>query len=400
MRNIWNNNRHSYPLHDNISKSNLQEKHHNNIENVLKDVKKEEASLKNKKNRVDKSPMSRQKSSVPLLIPPPLTVSQQLKTKIKKDNMKQIDSNEPVKEETIEKVEELFPELKDLEKLLTDLIEEEPQENDRQEEVEEVEDEEIDLENEENKNEYQDECEEASNTDYMKNEQLDLKNVKKYLGNKLEQTSSESNPNMDDYHTSEEEDREDFYIKNNSSDKETSVVIAKLPVLLSNVQADINISDTLKLPNTLSSITNSEWEIGKVEAKTIIPSNTLFLNGTLITTIDYIEEKGSIQSMKLEIPWEHTMNMQWEVLPDIATRDKKDYMFSSNKDLNPSFHHELFETYVEKLQYKVQKVHFVWHEELEKKVGEPTFWIKGNATLHIDILQHKFMRLRCTREGN
>ena len=175
--------------------------------------------------------------------------------------------------------------------------------------------------------------------------------------------------------------------------KKTTTV--KMPVLLTELETDVDIVESTDLLMPLDNILKVEWSVQSLDCKVIIPSKTVFLEGEFIAEIEFgnKELENEIQSLKIIIPWKKTENIHWLSVPDIPYSNQKEFMFQSQQEHNSNYHYEAYQKFAEPIQSQLKQVHFVWHQELNST--EKQLQVNGVAQLSIHIMQDQFIILEC-----
>jgi hypothetical protein len=172
--------------------------------------------------------------------------------------------------------------------------------------------------------------------------------------------------------------------------KKKPLPIVKLPVLLANMEIDIDIFDSYDLFLPLSRITKLDWSVHSLESRVVLPSNTVFLKGVFIADIEYVKEK-STHSSKIQVPWQKTINVDWVYPPLMGSSSQEEFMFDDGNE--NSIHHQFHEQYADQIQHHLQSMNFIWHEELHLQADTPKLFIQGRAILSIDLLQPQYIDL-------
>ena len=195
-----------------------------------------------------------------------------------------------------------------------------------------------------------------------------------------------------------EDNNEKSFEKNSflidAKDKKQSTIV-KLPVLLANLNIEIDILENIKFFMPLENISKVEWSMGSLHCKVALPSTTLFLKGELIADIEFSNNgvNNTIHSLKVPIPWSKTTTVHWLTLPDLSHSYQNEFMFQSQHDPNGNFHYESYEKYAEAITSQLNQITFVSHHELDSK--DQQLQIFGTACLAINLMQEQFVDLKC-----
>ncbi|MBM7622069.1 hypothetical protein JOC95_003979 [Bacillus tianshenii] len=169
--------------------------------------------------------------------------------------------------------------------------------------------------------------------------------------------------------------------------------LIRLPVILSETDLEYEIFDSYPLPAPISTIIKSEWSVHSIEARVPLPSNIAFIKGTLVLILDYTCEKQTLHSVKVQVPWSHTLEVDWLVKPEISKSEKKEYMFRASDCDEPSLHYEYCAEYAKPVHFDLSEVNFVWHEELDKPVNKSKIAIHGIARFSLNLLQEQYVKI-------
>lgn len=178
------------------------------------------------------------------------------------------------------------------------------------------------------------------------------------------------------------------------NEKEKTVTV-KLPVLLTELETEIDIIETIDLSKPLNNIVKIEWSIHSLDCKVAVPSKTAFLKGEFIATCEFSnkESENKIQALKFFIPWSKTVNINWVTVPDFPFSKEKEFIFLDQHQHNANNHYEFHQKFSEPIQSQLKKVHFVWHQELNST--EKQLLVNGVAQLSIHFMQDQYIDLDC-----
>jgi hypothetical protein len=207
---------------------------------------------------------------------------------------------------------------------------------------------------------------------------------------KIEESSSSENK-MKDVLFEQTESKNPCHLK---QQKDANPII-KVPVLLSTVNINIDIFDSLDLLNSISSISKIDWSIHSSEIRALLPSTFVFFKGILVANIEYITKKtgNSVHNITIQVPWKKATNIQWIHPPVIPSRRQNTFMFQSNDKEDSSYHHEYQEQFIDPIQHVLRSIYFVWNEELDSQIDASRLFLQGTATLRLDLLQEQYMKL-------
>ena len=183
------------------------------------------------------------------------------------------------------------------------------------------------------------------------------------------------------------------YFTNLIEKKKTITV--KMPVLLTELETDIDINETIDLLMLLDNILKVEWAIQLLDCKVVLPSETVFLKGECVAEIEFSnkELENNIQSLKISIPWTKIVNVNWITVPDLSYSNQKEFIFQAQHEHDSNYHYEDYQKFSEPIQSQLKQVHFVWHQELNST--EKQLQVNGVAQLSIHFMQDQFIELDC-----
>ena len=175
--------------------------------------------------------------------------------------------------------------------------------------------------------------------------------------------------------------------------KKTTTV--KMPVLLAELETDVDIVESTDLLLPLDNILKIQWSVQSLDCKVVLPSKTVFLKGEFIAEIEFSnkELENEIHSLKITIPWKKTENIHWLSVPDLPSSNQKEFMFQFQQEHDSNYHYEAYQKFAEPIQSQLKQVHFVWNQELKPK--EKQLQVNGVAQLSIHLMQDQFIELDC-----
>lgn len=192
-------------------------------------------------------------------------------------------------------------------------------------------------------------------------------------------------------------DYERFFQKNTHfidlvEEKKTTV---KMQVLLTKLETDIDIVETIGLLMPFENIVKVEWSIQSLDCKVVLPSDTVFLKGEFVAKIEF-SNKGldnKIQSLNVAIPWSKTTNINWMTAPEFPHSGQNEFMFQCQREQDSSFHYEAYYKFAEPIHSRLNQINFVWYQELNSK--DDYLQVNGVAQLSIHFIQEQFIELDC-----
>lgn len=186
--------------------------------------------------------------------------------------------------------------------------------------------------------------------------------------------------------------RDTDFINNINKRKPATV---KMQVLLSRLETEIDIVETVELLRPIENIVKVEWSIQSLDCKVVLPSKTVFLKGEFVADIEFSNKglESRIQSIKVSIPWSKTSSINWLVVPDYPHSRQNEFQFQSHNEHTSSFHYESHHKFSEPIHSHLKQTDFVWHQELNSK--DKHLQVNGVAQLSIDFLQEQYIELDC-----
>ncbi|MBX9974013.1 hypothetical protein [Cytobacillus firmus] len=169
----------------------------------------------------------------------------------------------------------------------------------------------------------------------------------------------------------------------------------KVPVLVEKLNIEIDIFDAFPIHLPIKNITKLEWSIQTLETNVILPSSVIFLKGTLIADLEYVDNAagGSLHTMKIPVKWDKTADADWLYPPVMPIAGfQKEYTFKTDDGQGISSHYEAAQYFSEKIEAQLQSIHFVWHNDILEN-EKPEIYIQGTAILEIDLLQKQYVDL-------
>ncbi len=193
----------------------------------------------------------------------------------------------------------------------------------------------------------------------------------------------------------EEEISQDESFENKYCESKTPMPTVKIPVLVGKLDIELDIFDIFPLDEPIKNISKVEWSIQSLETHTVLPSKIIFIKGTLIADIEYVNsgEKTSLHSAKIPISFNKTSEVCWLFPPDMPqAKTQKEFMFKSDGCDVLSSHFESSQSFTEKIKSHIRSIHFVWHNDITG-TEKPGLEVQGRAILEIDLLQEQYVDL-------
>lgn len=140
------------------------------------------------------------------------------------------------------------------------------------------------------------------------------------------------------------------------TEKEKTVTV-KMPVLLTELETEVDIIETIDLLKPLNNILKIEWSIQSLDCQVVLPSKTAFLKGEFIATCEFNnkESVNKIQALKFFIPWSKTVNINWVTAPDFPFSNEKEFTFQAQHQHNANNHYEFHQKFSEPIQSQLKK---------------------------------------------
>ncbi|WP_174615528.1 hypothetical protein [Virgibacillus ihumii] len=184
--------------------------------------------------------------------------------------------------------------------------------------------------------------------------------------------------------------------QHSGSDKENGTVmergtVVKLPVLLAEVNFDIDIIESYDFVCPAANVSRVNWSLKSLDVRALLPSNTVFFKGKLIADVEYVSEKTTkLQTMKLFIDWKKTVDVDWLVNPEIGSSFRKEFTFKSS-DQEVITHNEFSQSFADKVKEQLCGVTFVWHTDPNSHGEAAELNIEGSAHVSANLLQQQYV---------
>jgi hypothetical protein len=170
----------------------------------------------------------------------------------------------------------------------------------------------------------------------------------------------------------------------------------KIPVVLSTLQVEVSIFEDVELPFPIEHIHSIHWSIQSLKTHVPIPAAIVFVKGTLVASIEYVNpgETASIHSIKIPIQWSHTSPTRWRLPPDIPKSEKSEYTFRAENTQEPTTHHECHYSFCDSIEHFLQDFTFISQHESIKQNGHSTLKIQGCLQVCLHLTQEQFVHIR------
>ncbi|WP_157130864.1 hypothetical protein [Halobacillus mangrovi] len=174
-------------------------------------------------------------------------------------------------------------------------------------------------------------------------------------------------------------------------EQEEDPLLVKLPVLLSRLNVDIDIMESVKLIEGIQEVTKIEWNLQSLKVQVLSKSSTAFLSGVLLADIEYVSDTSerTFHSLKCPVYWDRIVGIKWLKEPIHSHKSQKEYAFKDEQE--ESVHYEHHQSFAKPIEEQLQSIHFVWHNELDVHCNSQEFLVQGNVQLCIDLLQEQYI---------
>ena len=171
--------------------------------------------------------------------------------------------------------------------------------------------------------------------------------------------------------------------------------IVKIPVLLANLEFDIDLFDAFPIEIPIENISKIDWHVHSFDCKVLLPSPNVFLKGLLIANLTYVNnnKSSSLHSMKIKIPFDKVKKVNWFYLPELSSSHQAEYMYRGNEDMDVHFHREFSQQFAQPIQSELQNVYIIWHDELISNGILRELDIQGRVQLSMNLLQSQYVDL-------
>ncbi|MCR8848744.1 hypothetical protein NQ095_10030 [Rossellomorea sp. SC111] len=170
----------------------------------------------------------------------------------------------------------------------------------------------------------------------------------------------------------------------------------KIPVVLSTLQVEVAIFEDVELPFPIEHIHSIHWSIHSLKKHIPIPAAIVFVKGTLVASIEYVNpgETTSIHSIKIPIQWRHTTPTRWKLPPNIPKSEKREYTFLAENNQEPTIHHECHYSFCDSIEHFLQDFTFISQHESFKQNGKSTLRIQGCLHVCLHLTQEQFVHIQ------
>ncbi|WP_162785126.1 hypothetical protein [Bacillus sp. P14.5] len=160
-------------------------------------------------------------------------------------------------------------------------------------------------------------------------------------------------------------------------------------------EVEIDLFNSFTLMNPLASISQIEWRVESFKGWALPPSSTVFLELVLSADIEFAAAKdGSLQSLKIFIPLQKTVQVHWRSAPEFPSARRGEYEFKEKEDVNLSSHRVWEEKLAHPILFEIRSFKLLWHDELEKgKEGNKVLGVQGTAKVSIEASQKQMVSL-------
>jgi hypothetical protein len=170
--------------------------------------------------------------------------------------------------------------------------------------------------------------------------------------------------------------------------------IAKLSVLLANLDFHIDLFDSIPLQIPIDHITKIDWHIHSFDCQVLLPSPNVVLKGILIADITYVDDaSSSLHTVKLNISLNKWMKVNWLYTPKLPSSYQVEYMYRGNENMEVQYHREFSQQFAQPIQSELQNVYIIWHDELISNGILRELDIQGRVQLSMNLLQSQYVDL-------
>ena len=176
---------------------------------------------------------------------------------------------------------------------------------------------------------------------------------------------------------------------------ERTLPIVKIPVLLANLEFDIDLFDAFPIEIPIENISKIDWHVHSFDCNVLLPSPNVFLKGLLVANLTYVNnnKSSSLHSMKIKIPFDKVKKMDWFYPPELSSSHQAEYMYRGNEEMDVHFHREFSQKFAEPIQTELQNVYIIWHDELISNGSLRELDIQGKVQLSMTLLQSQYVDL-------
>ena len=169
----------------------------------------------------------------------------------------------------------------------------------------------------------------------------------------------------------------------------------KIPVVLATLHIEVAIFEDFDLPFQIEHIQSIHWSIQPLKTHIPTTSSIVFVKGTLVASIEYVNpgETSSVHCVKIPIQWNHTIPIRWIFPPNIPMNDQREYTFSSQSNQGMSTHHESHQSFCETIHHSLQDFKFISQQAWLKRNGMSTLKIQGCLQLCLHLTQEQFVQI-------
>ncbi|GKU80706.1 hypothetical protein [Niallia sp. NCCP-28] len=171
------------------------------------------------------------------------------------------------------------------------------------------------------------------------------------------------------------------------------VPVVKYPILLARLNIEINILDAFDWIWPMDNVENIKWSIQNFECFAALPSNTIFFKGTLLASIEYVNQhpNQTLHTIKLPLHVEKVVKANWLYPPLVPSSSQREFMFQSFYSDVPTFHLEADQTFADPVESSLISMNIICHHDLESHEDAKKLHIQGRALISIDLLQEQYV---------
>ncbi|RIW37318.1 hypothetical protein D3H55_04580 [Bacillus salacetis] len=200
---------------------------------------------------------------------------------------------------------------------------------------------------------------------------------------------SEDQTLIEESEPSVEEEEEAVYPEN--IEPSPKYICANLPVLLMKDEFTLDVFDSFTLLIPLTAITKIEWSVHDFKGCIPLPSNKIFLELVLCADIEFnSQQSGSLQSVKIYVPLQKTVSVNWLSEPELPFTRSGEYDFSTDNGISVSTHRVWEEKLVSPATVKLQSYEMLSHDKLAySKREKAELGVLGTIKIALEAVQEQ-----------
>ncbi|MBM7553112.1 hypothetical protein [Thalassobacillus pellis] len=168
----------------------------------------------------------------------------------------------------------------------------------------------------------------------------------------------------------------------------------QLPVNLASEPVTIDILERLDIGFPIARFIAIDWSLKSYNGKVVLPSNVLFLCLVLLADVQYADAEGEMKSLKMEIPLEKTVSLEWINAPDIPSQYDAEYTFRTPGSTDVITQRASCTELTHKPYFEAKVINIVSHEEAVKSdSGDTVIYVQGRVIAGVDVYQKQFVHV-------